>query len=119
MADHDPGRPVLLLDLLDQVAEEGGSDRVEPAVGLVEEEDLRFQHQRPLEVGETFRGGEPAQARDPRPVPRLRVLELPLAPRRDIGQPGAPKAGEQSRWWWYPGRASAARSTREGDDRGN
>src|SRR4051812_1222582 len=45
--DDDVGAAVLLVDLLDELAEERGAHRVEPGVGLVEKDDLRVEHQRP------------------------------------------------------------------------
>ena len=48
--DDDVGAAVLLVDLLDQLAEERGAHRVEARVGLVEEHDLRVEHQRPREA---------------------------------------------------------------------
>src|SRR5207253_10065956 len=51
VADHDAGRVVLPLDLLDQIAEQGGPHRVEARVGLIEEQQLRLQHARPGEAG--------------------------------------------------------------------
>ena len=51
MTDHDAGRFVLLLDLLDQVAEQRGAHRVEARVRLVEEQDLGLEHKGARETG--------------------------------------------------------------------
>src|SRR4051812_23614106 len=49
--DHDVGAAVLLVDLLDQLAQERGAHRIEPRVGLVEEHDLGVEHERAREAG--------------------------------------------------------------------
>src|SRR4051794_30173026 len=51
VGDHDVGTTVLLVDLLDELAEERGAYRVEPGVGLVEQDDLRVEHERAREAG--------------------------------------------------------------------
>src|SRR3954454_14576071 len=47
--DHDVGAAVLLVDLLDELAEERGAHWIEPRVGLVEQHDLRIENERPGE----------------------------------------------------------------------
>src|SRR3954454_6885634 len=49
--DHDVGPAVLLVDLLDQLAQQRGADRSERAVGLVEEHDVGIEHERAREAG--------------------------------------------------------------------
>src|SRR3954447_15505022 len=49
--DHDVGAAVLLVDLLDQLAQQRGADRVEAGVGLVEEHDVGVEHERAGEAG--------------------------------------------------------------------
>src|SRR4051812_19395786 len=49
--DHDVGAAVLLVDLLDQLAQQRGADRIEARVGLVEEDDVRVEHERAGEAG--------------------------------------------------------------------
>src|SRR4051812_12523741 len=51
VGDDDVGAPVLLVDLLDELAQEGGADGVEPGVGLVEEDDVGVEDERPGEAG--------------------------------------------------------------------
>src|SRR4051794_19079413 len=51
VGDHDVGAAVLLVDLLDQLAQERCAHRVEAGVGLVEEHDVGVQHERPREAG--------------------------------------------------------------------
>src|SRR4051812_35902354 len=48
--DHDVGAAVLLVDLLDQLAQERGANRVEAGVRLVEEHDLGVEHERASEA---------------------------------------------------------------------
>ena len=45
------GAAVLGVDLLDQLAQERGAHRIEAGVGLVEEHDVRVEHERPGEPG--------------------------------------------------------------------
>src|SRR5262245_40665778 len=49
--DHDVGAAVLLVDLLDQLAQQRGADGIEAGVGLVEEHDVGVQHERAREAG--------------------------------------------------------------------
>src|SRR5215211_512996 len=49
--DDDVGAAVLLVDLLDQLAQQCGADRVEAGVRLVEEHDVRVEHERAGEAG--------------------------------------------------------------------
>src|SRR3954447_1517731 len=49
--DHDVGAAVLLVDLLDQLAQQRGADRVQAGVGLVEEHDVGVEHERSREAG--------------------------------------------------------------------
>src|SRR4051794_4463833 len=49
--DDDVGAAVLLVDLLDQLTEEGGAHRVEARVRLVEQNDLRVEHEGARESG--------------------------------------------------------------------
>src|SRR3954469_5375282 len=49
VGDDDVRAAVLLVDLLDELAEERGAHRVEPRVRLVEEHDLRVEHERARE----------------------------------------------------------------------
>src|SRR5436309_10694322 len=49
VGDHAVAAAVLLVDLLDELAEESGPDRVEAGVRLVEEHDLRVEHERARE----------------------------------------------------------------------
>src|SRR3954453_9555248 len=51
VGDDDVAAAVLRVDFLDQLAEKRGADRVETRVRLVEENDLRVQHQRARETG--------------------------------------------------------------------
>ena len=62
VGDHAEGRQVLLLlllglvhhvavDLEDQLAQQGGADRIQAGVGLVEQDDVGLEHQRPGEPG--------------------------------------------------------------------
>src|SRR3954451_24666714 len=44
--DHDVGAAVLLVDLLDQLAQQRSADRVQAGVRLVEQHDVRVEHQR-------------------------------------------------------------------------
>src|SRR3712207_7836004 len=48
---HDVGAAVLLVDLLDELAQERGADGVEARVGLVEEHDVRVEDERAGEPG--------------------------------------------------------------------
>ena len=47
----DVGAAVLLVDLLDQLAQQRGADRVQAGVGLVEEHDVGLEHERAREAG--------------------------------------------------------------------
>src|SRR3954451_9736546 len=49
--DHDVGAAVLLVDLLDQLAQQRGADGVQAGVGLVEEHDVGVEHERAREAG--------------------------------------------------------------------
>src|SRR6185312_3313997 len=49
--DDDVGAAVLLVDLLDQLAQQRRAHRIEARVGLVEQHDLRVQHERAREAG--------------------------------------------------------------------
>src|SRR6478735_3895892 len=49
--DHDVGAAVLLVDLLDQLAQQRGADRIQAGVRLVEEHDVGVQHERAGEAG--------------------------------------------------------------------
>ena len=51
VGDHDVGPAVLGVHVEDQVVEQAGAHRVETGVGLVEQDDLRVEHQRPGEAG--------------------------------------------------------------------
>src|SRR4051812_42881950 len=51
VGDHDVGAAVLLVDLLDQLAQQRGADGVEARVGLVEEHDVGVEHERAREAG--------------------------------------------------------------------
>ena len=41
----------LAVDLEDQLAEQRGANRIETGVGLVEQQDVRAEHERPREAG--------------------------------------------------------------------
>src|SRR3954453_21999434 len=49
--DHDVGAAVLLVDLLDQLAQQRGANGIQAGVGLVEEHDVGVEHERPREAG--------------------------------------------------------------------
>src|SRR3954452_12233214 len=51
VSDDDVAAAVLRVHFLDQLAEECGADRVETRVRLVEENDLRVEHERTCEAG--------------------------------------------------------------------
>ena len=49
--DDDVGAAVLLVDLLDQLAQQRRADRVQAGVGLVEQHDVGVEHERAREAG--------------------------------------------------------------------
>ena len=76
VADHHRGRPVPPLDLPYQLVQQLRPDRVQAGVRLVEEQDLRLEHQRPGEAGPFAHPG------------RELVRHLLLGPgEADLGQP--------------------------------
>ena len=50
VGDHHVAATVLGVDLLDQLAQQRRAHRVKARVGLVEQHDFRFEHQRPREA---------------------------------------------------------------------
>src|SRR4051812_24797911 len=80
--DHDVGAAVLLVDLLDQLAQQRGADRVEARVGLVEEHDVGVEHEGAREAGAL---AHPARELVGHLVAGVGEADLAQAPVDDLG----------------------------------